>query len=221
MGTVFDHLARIAGALKNRQDPDLGCGALVQAAGSEIDNFATIDSPWQTAVLAEVDGADDDEAAAAHERMVWEYANEVTETDFTQARALLELVSQDSMVHLLRKSEANAGGRIFIGRARRNDVTIKNNTVSSIHLQLEPMEDDRAMIIDCRSSNGSYRNGERLAPNRQEVIQSGDSIRLGKCKYFFLGQNALRVFLKLLLAEALTQREATIRTVAPDKTTPG
>ena len=40
-------------------------------------------------------------------------------------------------------------------------------------------------ITDLNSTNGTFRNGIRLAPNASEIIEPGDEIRLGKLKFIY------------------------------------
>jgi len=201
MATVEEHLRRLATAVKNGNSPDLGCAALVQAGGTTQDGFSS-NPGWNTELFAPTAPSApilDDE-----DQRVWQYANGRLRGDYENAEKLLQRVSYDAPVHLLLKGGHKPLARIFVGRAKRNDVVIPHKSISSIHLQMEPQEDDRAVVVDCRSKNGTFLNGERLDPNASQGVQSGDILQLGCCEYVYLGEHSLRLFLKLWLAQALS-----------------
>jgi hypothetical protein len=209
MPTVLEHLQWVAAALKRGEEPDLGCAALVDAKGNPE---AGSQVPWNTSLVKD----DEDMLAFARdhlwgdEKLVWQYADGALSGGYESAQRLLELVSGSSEVYLLRQQAEHVGergDRIFVGRAKRNDVVIRDDTISSIHVHIAPLDDEHAMIVDCRTSNGTYLNGTRLEPNRQENLASGDCVRLGQRMMFFLGRNSLRVFLKLRLADALARHQ--------------
>ncbi len=213
MATVSEHLEHFAALVKQGVDPDLGCAALLQVfTGDELG-----DSMWTTGLvrpeegLSEVDNLRDD---------TWEYKDGALHGGWEDAKKLLDRVLPTSEVHLLMKQAGatNNPSKVFIGRGKQNDVLIRHETVSSIHLQVEPLDDDRVIAVDCRSSNGTYLNGRVLEPNKQEILRSGDCLRIGQCTYYFLGRNSLRVFLKLRLAEALKKEAAANAAASAPKT---
>jgi len=51
--------------------------------------------------------------------------------------------------------------------------------VSRVHALLQQSE-DALTLIDLDSINGTYLNGERLAPNQPRILHDGDEIRFGK-----------------------------------------
>jgi hypothetical protein len=210
MASVLEHLQWIAAALKRGEEPDLGCAALLDAKGNAEKDTR---SPWNTALVQDEEDllAFAREHLSGEEKLVWQYADGALRGGYESARRLLELIGGQSQVYLLRQQSEHAGGdggdRVFVGRAKRNDVMIRDNTISSIHVQIAPLDDEHAIIVDCRSSNGTFLNGTRLEPNRQENLASGDCVRLGQRMMFFLGRNSLRVFLKLRLADALARHQ--------------
>ncbi len=53
--------------------------------------------------------------------------------------------------------------------------------VSRLHAVIK-RDASRAVLVDLGSSNGTYVNGKRLAPNTEHVLNNGDVIALGKLK---------------------------------------
>lgn len=51
--------------------------------------------------------------------------------------------------------------------------------VSRRHAVLEA-SGDTLILLDVGSANGTYLNGQRLAPNQPRVLRDGDEVRLGK-----------------------------------------
>jgi FHA domain/zinc-ribbon domain len=55
------------------------------------------------------------------------------------------------------------------------------NGVSRLHAVLK-REGKRVFVMDLGSSNGTYLNGKRLAPNVDQTLNHGDMLALGKLK---------------------------------------
>lgn len=64
----------------------------------------------------------------------------------------------------------------FIGRHSENDLCIPNNKLSRQHAKIEKFPEGY-VIIDYRSSNGTFLNGEKLTDPKP--IENGDQINLG------------------------------------------
>jgi hypothetical protein len=204
MATVVDHLRQIADALAAGEDADLGCPALVEcwiSAGAE----ELSEDAFQTGV--EVDSKDIIEFGRDQlgdiDRRAWQYVEGALQGDYRALEPLMRQIPPHAEVRLLRKTGANSVGKICIGRGKRNDVTILDDAVSTIHAQIECLDDDRAVIVDRRSSNGTFVNHERLEPNKPVHLTSGDLVGIGRHLMYYLGRDSLRLFLKLRLAAAL------------------
>ncbi|NTV83946.1 MAG: FHA domain-containing protein [Bacteroidales bacterium] len=64
---------------------------------------------------------------------------------------------------------------LTIGRASDNHLVIKLPIVSSKHCSIKKMPDDRFIIEDLDSSNGTFLNGKRI---KQAILQPGDELAL-------------------------------------------
>jgi hypothetical protein len=62
------------------------------------------------------------------------------------------------------------------------------NGVSRLHAVLK-REGKRVFVMDLGSSNGTYLNGKRLAPNVDQTVNHGDMLALGKLKIQILLKN--------------------------------
>jgi hypothetical protein len=62
------------------------------------------------------------------------------------------------------------------------------NGVSRLHAVLK-REGKRVFVMDLGSSNGTYLNGKRLAPNVDQTLNHGDMLSLGKLKIQILLKN--------------------------------
>ena len=69
-----------------------------------------------------------------------------------------------------------------LGRKADNDVVVPDSYVSGRHGQLEVTEQG-VFLTDLGSSNGTFLNGAKLAPNTRTSITPEDVIRLGSIEY--------------------------------------
>lgn len=104
--------------------------------------------------------------------------------------ALMELVSDDSEVFELVKSGDNESPNVCIGRAKRNDIVIEDDTISSLHAIVEVTsnfdEGERHTLVDQGSSNGTWVNQEKLEANKEWPLRGGDCVRLGQRVFYYL-----------------------------------
>lgn len=64
------------------------------------------------------------------------------------------------------------------------DMMINEQSISRMHARFT-RSGGKIYITDLNSTNGTFRNGMRLAPNSSELIEPGDEIRLGKLKFIY------------------------------------
>jgi len=69
-------------------------------------------------------------------------------------------------------------GVTFIGRSAVNDVRINDNYVSREHLLLRKLE-DRVLVRDLGSRNGTFLNGRPIRPGAEVEAKEGASIVIG------------------------------------------
>ena len=55
--------------------------------------------------------------------------------------------------------------------------------ISRYHMKID-RDGDRFTISDLNSTNGTFINGERLAPHLPHTVKRGDELRIGKCIYY-------------------------------------
>jgi pilus assembly protein CpaF len=68
------------------------------------------------------------------------------------------------------------GSEVSIGRIEGNDVILPKNNVSKRHARMV-FKDDRYIVIDLKSTNGTYVNGRRISAPM--VVAPGDKIYIG------------------------------------------
>lgn len=64
------------------------------------------------------------------------------------------------------------------------DIVINDNSISRMHAKFF-RQSSKYFMQDMNSTNGTFRNGLRLNPNQQIVIEPGDEIGLGKLKFIY------------------------------------
>lgn len=70
-------------------------------------------------------------------------------------------------------------GDTYIGKAKENNIILKDSTVSRQHALLQ-IKNNQCYIRDLQSTNGVYINGSKI--NGQSVVKAGDTIYFGKTK---------------------------------------
>ena len=55
--------------------------------------------------------------------------------------------------------------------------------ISRYHMKID-REGETFTISDLNSTNGTYINGERLAPHLPRTVRRGDELKIGKCIYY-------------------------------------
>lgn len=70
-----------------------------------------------------------------------------------------------------------------LGRSDENNLTVGDPAVSSRHARLEAHSGVLA-VADVGSSNGTFINGARLAPNSPAILREGDRLTLGQTEFF-------------------------------------
>jgi pSer/pThr/pTyr-binding forkhead associated (FHA) protein len=66
----------------------------------------------------------------------------------------------------------------YVGRSAINDVQIKDRYVSREHLLLRKLE-NKLLVMDLRSQNGTFLNGNRIRSGTEVEVKEGDSIVVG------------------------------------------
>ena len=97
----------------------------------------------------------------------------------------LHLMDTGQVLPLAERNEFTLG-RISEGQPIMPDVDFSPyqayaNGVSRLHAVIK-RDVGRVLLMDLGSSNGTYVNGKRLAPNAEHVLNNGDVIALGKLK---------------------------------------
>ena len=57
-----------------------------------------------------------------------------------------------------------------VGRSRKCDITISDESISREHLQIDIREDGDATVKDLGSSNGTYINDKKISPGIPEAF---------------------------------------------------
>lgn len=101
----------------------------------------------------------------------------------------LHLLDTGQMLPLTERSEYTLG-RISEGQPIMPDIDLAPyqayaRGVSRLHAVMK-REGSRVFLMDLGSSNGTYVNGKRLAPNVDHALANGDVVALGKLKFQIL-----------------------------------
>jgi hypothetical protein len=73
-------------------------------------------------------------------------------------------------------------GDNLVGRAEtsvRCDVPVAHGTTSTRHASIRCEGDGRVLVVDLKSTNGTYVNGRRIEPHAPVPVNDGDKIRFG------------------------------------------
>lgn len=93
----------------------------------------------------------------------------------------------------LEKSERNTWRHVSVGRAKNNDVVIRERAISKVHAHFSLAEAPATsvQIVDIGSENGTALNGERLVTDEPREVRSGDEIIFGGTAVKLLDETAL------------------------------
>ncbi len=75
-------------------------------------------------------------------------------------------------------------GVTTIGRQTGSDLALPHSQVSRSHARIEAISQE-CTITDLGSSNGTYVNGEKLAPNAPVTLKDGDTVKIGPFEMHF------------------------------------
>jgi len=85
---------------------------------------------------------------------------------------------------LAKKPGASFPDMITIGRTANNDIVLRDVTVSRLHAFFR-RRDDRWVVADAGSKNGTAVEGEPLLPRRERDVGSGTGVRIGDLELTF------------------------------------
>jgi hypothetical protein len=85
---------------------------------------------------------------------------------------------------LAKKPGASFPDMITIGRTANNDIVLRDVTVSRLHAFFR-RRDDRWVMADAGSKNGTAVEGEPLMPRREREVGSGTGVRIGDLELTF------------------------------------
>ena len=103
--------------------------------------------------------------------------------DLTVASLRARLANERIFAALLQKRpDASAkpfAERISVGRARNNDIVLRDRTVSKFHAWFEMDETNALYVADADSTNGTMLNVKKLVPRELVRVNSADQVLFG------------------------------------------
>ncbi|MGB7345572.1 MAG: FHA domain-containing protein [Pirellulaceae bacterium] len=99
--------------------------------------------------------------------------------------------------------------KFLVGRSESCQLRPKSESVSRKHCILV-LRDNRLLIQDLKSRNGTYVNDKRLPSDKAKVLKPGDELRIGKLKFEVLIEHGLQAAKKPHVADV---QDAAARTV--------
>ena len=79
----------------------------------------------------------------------------------------------------------DAGGRLSVGRAGTNHLVLDHPSVSKMHAALSVGPDDKLCVADTGSTNGTFKDGTRLAYGKAHNLDSDDTVTFGSVEVNF------------------------------------
>jgi len=96
----------------------------------------------------------------------------------------LEVININPSDNLKIGSVIMISGQIVIGRKDNNDLILSSQYVSGTHARVF-LHNDKYLIEDLQSTNGTFLNGERLEGKAQLSI--GDTVSIGEAEFKVIG----------------------------------
>lgn len=97
--------------------------------------------------------------------------------------------------------------KFLIGRADECQLRPKSDSISRRHCAIV-QKDERLLLIDLKSRNGTIVNGKKLDPSKAKVLKHGDHIQVGKLEFELVLQVGIASKKK---AEVKDVKEAAVR----------
>jgi len=88
-----------------------------------------------------------------------------------------------------RGRESTLTGFISVGRNEGNDVVVPDQSISLFHALFRKTQDDRILLRDAGSTNGTFINDKKVPVQLQGEpveVESGAQVRFGSVKFTFL-----------------------------------
>jgi hypothetical protein len=118
------------------------------------------------------------------------------ETAMVDVRALARSLQTPIVAPLTKRPGNPFGERISVGRAPNCDVVFRYSHVSKLHAHFL-VEQGVLLLVDQRSSNGTFLNGRQLDPAVPHPVRPGDSVRFGSLSLDLMTADATYDRLKL------------------------
>ncbi|MFH1807415.1 MAG: FHA domain-containing protein [Pseudomonadota bacterium] len=98
------------------------------------------------------------------------------------------VLHSDDLVHVVRKAHVGAAfaRTILIGRADSNDIRLPHPSVSKLHARIQRDPQDRYLLSDAASQNGTQVEGRRLEADESVELTEGAWIRMGDLSMCYL-----------------------------------
>ena len=106
-----------------------------------------------------------------HDLTHWRYTLDEGDQDRNLVRPVLEITRRGELVDRLVLDQP----RLMIGRHSQNDLTLDNRFVSRHHCLLVSRE-DAIYVVDLRSTNGTFVNGNQV---QRHALADGDVLQVG------------------------------------------
>ncbi len=94
--------------------------------------------------------------------------------------------SKREVFSVRKRGDGVFGGHISVGRTQNLDVAIVRAGISKFHAFFSQDGQGRYQLTDKESKNGTFVDGERLAPGEAQRIQDGDQIRFASHAFLFM-----------------------------------
>jgi pSer/pThr/pTyr-binding forkhead associated (FHA) protein len=100
--------------------------------------------------------------------------DESIESDKTRMMSI-SIISKDASLPEINNMSQQ---EMILGRSPSSDIIIKNQSISNQHLKLI-MQGNIVKLTDLNSTNGTYIDGNKLQPNKEYILESGQKLVIG------------------------------------------
>ncbi len=119
----------------------------------------------------------------------------IVRPDDVLARHSAHITSTKSFYSLTFMSGPSKGARVrldrdktyFIGRSQGANIFIDDPTISRMHAALSVADNGKLILIDAKSANGTFVNGEKIHPDRAYEVPDGAKVIVGEHTVFRVG----------------------------------
>ncbi|MCK5688311.1 FHA domain-containing protein [Myxococcota bacterium] len=106
-------------------------------------------------------------------------------------------VEEKMVLPIIKTANSPWKDRFYLGRARNNDMTLPDPSISKLHAYFSVDKKGRFTLTDMNSANGSLISGKKIPSDKAQRLKPLDALQFGNVKCVYHSAETFFEFLKL------------------------